>query len=392
MFFNLSHQPETNFSHFYKLGNLHLSTDAGWHETCIGSYQIVYKGYADTDAMPRLLKQIAVQTEPVFLGNFCAIVYDLSSCTIRIQTDRYRSFPMYFKDQYSVNNLTQLEHTAWTDSLLEIDCDLVVTERKFDVIGKISSDVLTQDQVIDQINQILDSKTKSFLAHNQLPIHTHLSGGVDSLLVYSYLQKFDQTHKVIDYAHIDYDEFWLKNSGTLQQYWGYRQIHHWRTPCILTSGAPGDEFMLRSPATGDLFVQFHGESVEQLLDTKEWGSCLHSTYFRLPKNYKIFQDQLIDSTWNTPEKLMYNLCNIVVNDWQHWHLGNTLTWTPLRDLEIFKLMLRLPVESAIGQLMNSNISLRLIEQNYPGLTSVISTQKNTGSEMSNLCNFLREHC
>ena len=82
------------------------------------------------------------------------------------------------------------------------------------------------------------------------------------------------------------------------------------------------------------------------------------------------------------------LCNIVVNDWQHWHLGNTQTWTPLRDLEIFKLFLRLPALEAVPQIMNSHISLELIRRNRPELTQLISDQKNTGNIMRNLSNFL----
>ena len=84
--------------------------------------------------------------------------------------------------------------------------------------------------------------------------------------------------------------------------------------------------------------------------------------------------------------MMWNLCNILVNDWQHWHLGNTLTWTPLRDIEIIKLFLRLPVDDALGQILNSDISCRLIEQNEAGLTRVISDQKNSGNSMKNLVN------
>ena len=78
------------------------------------------------------------------------------------------------------------------------------------------------------------------------------------------------------------------------------------------------------------------------------------------------------------------LCNIVANDWQHWHLGNTLTWTPLRDLEIFKILLRLPLSHAINQIMNSEFSQFLIERNTPGATRFLSDQKNTGSALKNL--------
>ena len=81
------------------------------------------------------------------------------------------------------------------------------------------------------------------------------------------------------------------------------------------------------------------------------------------------------------------MCNIIVNDWQHWHIGNTLTWTPLRDLRIFKILLRLPINDAIDQIMNSRFSLLLIENNQPGLSKLVSDQKNTGNSMKNLADF-----
>jgi hypothetical protein len=192
---------------------------------------------------------------------------------------------------------------------------------------------------------------------------------------------------MIKSAHVDYDEFWLKNSGTLKNFWGYSQIHHWNDPCVLTSGAPGDEFMLRSPVTIDLFLKLQDRDMIALLNQHRWQGCLHHTYFNLPKHRTIFANDTPMPDWDR-KQMLWNLCNILANDWQHWHLGNTLTWTPLRDLEITKLLLRLPVDLALGQIMNSDISCQLIEQNKPGLTSVISDQKNSGNVMKNLVDFL----
>jgi hypothetical protein len=60
----------------------------------------------------------------------------------------------------------------------------------------------------------------------------------------------------------------------------------------------------------------------------------------------------------------------------------------LRDLDIIKLLLRLPPEQALGQIMNSNISKQLIERNQAGLTRVISDQKNSGNSLKNLVDLL----
>jgi hypothetical protein len=387
MFFSISKSPKNNFDTYYNVGGFHIYVDQGWKLSTVGDFTVFYKGYADIGSLEILLPTIVHQQEPKLLGNFCAIVYDRNSETLKIKTDLYRSFPIYV-GELEITNLEPQSYTVWSDSLVTVNEDLSIAEDKFDLIKDIDLSELTEDQVVDCIDQILNRRTIEFLKHNKLPIRAHLSGGVDSLLVYSYLQKHTNQFELVKCQHIDYDYFWLMNSGTIKQhYWGYSQIHHWNEPCVLTSGAPGDECMLRSPTTSDLWLKFHGIRVTELLELAEWQNCLHYSYFKLPKNYKIFQEQTIDPQLDR-DSLAWNLCNIIANDWQHWHLGNTLTWTPLRDLEIFKLLLRLPLSSQLGQIMDSVISYRLIEKNEPRLTKLISDQKNTDNQMSNLAKFI----
>jgi hypothetical protein len=206
-----------------------------------------------------------------------------------------------------------------------------------------------------------------------------LTGGVDSLLVYSYLVRIGAPVEVIDYLHIDYDHFWKSNSHHLKKFWGYSQIHHWNEPTVLASGAPGDEFMLRSPTTASMYLQFHQLNIPDLLQDNP--TCLHYSYFNQTKNLDAIQRSY---TATRPEQMIWDVCNMLVNDWQHWHIGNTLTWTVLRDIEVLKLLLRVPVESAIGQILNSDISNKLTERNLPGSTVWISDQKNTGAMRKNL--------
>lgn len=382
MFFNIGHTHLENYPCHWQLGRFSVSTDQGWTHTTLGTAEILYKGYADADSLDRLLEQILFQTEPKLTGNFCAFV--AINDTLQICTDRYRGFPIYVGN--GVNNLVPTNHTAWTDSLITLHVDLTVTENKFDVIGKIETTPLTVDEVLHKVADIIDKKTAAFVKHNQLPVRAFLSGGVDSMLVYSFLCKHSNKFELVDYSHVDYDYFWLKNSGSIEKYWGYTQIHHWKNPCVLTSGAPGDEFMLRSPTTADLFLKHHNISIIDLLADPVWANCLHRDYFSREKHIDIFNSQ--HEQQQSLEQLHWALCNIVVNDWQHWHLGNTLTWTPLRDLEIFKLMLRLPIDAIIGQVMNSDFSVRLIEKNCPGLRNALSDQKNTGNTLANLVNVI----
>lgn len=388
MFFSITHQPKNNFSKSYRLGCFDIHTDEGWHTSSVDDLQVLYKGYADKDTLETLLPVIVQQQEPHLCGNFCAIVFDPKTNTLQIKTDRYRSFPIYITDNEEITNLELQTRTAWSDSLITINQHLSASEEKFNLVGDINLDPITLDQAIDQIDAILSDRVQSFIKHNTQPVKAFLSGGVDSLLVYSYLQRFTDNYEMVKCQHVDYDRFWLMNSGTIQQrFWGYSQIHHWTDPCILTSGAPGDEYMLRSPTTSDMLLKFNKIYVVDLLTLPEWQGCLHQAYFRKNQNYKIFKEQRIDPGWDR-EMLLWNMCNIIANDWQHWHLGNTLTWTPLRDLEIFKILLRLPLDVQLTQIMNSDISRELIERNSPGLTRLISDQKNVGNALSNLTDFL----
>ena len=388
MFFSITPTPKDNFSQCHRIESFDIYTDEGWYLDQVDRFSVLYKGYADIGTMKTMLPTIVRQQEPELRGNFCAMVFDPETNTIQIKTDRYRSFPIYITDNEEITNLLPQSWTAWSDSLITIDQHLRVTEEKFNLVGPINLDLITLDQAVDQIDSILSERVQGFLQHNTLPIKAFLSGGVDSLLVYSYLQRFTDNYELVKCQHVDYDRFWLMNSGTLKErFWGYSQIHHWTEPCILTSGAPGDEYMLRSPTTCDLLLKFNNIRMVELLNLPSWRGCLHQEYFRMPKNYKIFEQQKLNPDWDK-EMMWWNLCNTIANDWQHWHLGNTLTWTPLRDLEIFKILLRLPLDIQLTQIMNSDISKVLIERNSPGLSRLISDQKNAGNALRNLTDFL----
>jgi len=145
---------------------------------------------------------------------------------------------------------------------------------------------------------------------------------------------------------------------------------------------------LRSPVTTNQYLLNHDTSMSEQL--KLHPDCLHRDYFNLQKHKSVFEQQ--QKEFVPSKDLVWDLCNTVANDWQHWHIGNTLTWTPLRDLELFKMCLALPYDQAIGQIVNSAVSRELIERNVPGLTQVISDQKNTGNFMRNLRVLLNQQC
>ena len=353
----------------------------GWEITHRLGVKILYKGYADSAALYTLLEDIICQRTPELLGNFCVIAQVDGS--LQIQTDLYRSFPIYIGD-HEINNLVRTDHVAWSDSLITVDRDFGVIEDKFNVIGDIDTTELSLDQALDQVHDILTIKTIKFLSHTQLPLKVFLSGGVDTMLVYSYLVAAGAAFELLDYDHLEHDYFWRNNSHLLTENWGYQQTHHWKTPCILASGTPGDEFMLRNPVSADFYLRHSGITLSQLIHPEH----MQHDYIKLEKNQQKLNNQ--PPLLPTQHNLHQYLCNIITNDWQHWHLGNTLHWTPLRDLNIFKIIMRLPLKDAVEQIVDNKFSRLLIERNLPGGSRLLSKQKNTGPVLKNLNGLFNE--
>lgn len=378
MFFSIAQGKKSNFPINLNLHDFWLNLDQGWTVETRPNCTVVYKGYTDDFVLGQNLDLILAQTDPKYLGNFC--VFEITTDVVKIKTDLLRSFPIWVVPGQEITNLEPKPYTCWTDSVVTVTADLHINETKFDAIGSTQPiKNLSVAQAIDQITEILDRKTQAWLAQHPEPIKVYLSGGVDTTLVYSFLKKHGANCDIVAGETLEYDYFWLKNSGTIKKFWGYRQIHHWRDSAWLTSGTPGDEFMLRSPTTTDLWLRYHGINIVDLLRDRRWHWCLHRNYFLMPKHQEIF-----DSPKELSTNSIYHICNILINDWQHWHLGRTLTWTPLRDLGIVKIFLSLPVADTLGQIMNSDISVAIIERNVPGLSSIISDSKNTGNELANL--------
>jgi hypothetical protein len=58
----------------------------------------------------------------------------------------------------------------------------------------------------------------------------------------------------------------------------------------------------------------------------------------------------------------------------------------LRDLRIFKLIARLPLENLKQQIMNSVIQRSLITKNNPKILDYLSNKKNSANYLENLTN------
>jgi hypothetical protein len=384
MFFHISKTQQNNFPNHHQTKHFVISLDDGWSQIVDqNNNNIWYKGYLDDDLLDHRVVEISNEEIPSFNGNFCIIkVFDQG---ISIRSSRLRSFPIWYNSTVGLTNLQNIGEVFWADSVVMLKNNMEILHAKFDVIGDINPNLLDIDSVTDQVDRLLDSKIKKFLSIHTNPIKIFLSGGIDTTFVFSYIQKHTSNYEIIAESHVEYDYFYLKNHGYLKQLWGYNQIHHWRQPAILSSGAPGDEFSCRNPITVDFLLKYHGTSfVETMEDSRFKNNSLNYNFFK--KNY--LEKLLVTPTYENLTQAIYKGCDYNVNDWQHWHLGRTLTYTPLRDIEMFKLYARLEVDALKEQLMNSVIQIKLIGKNNPKLLNTLSTQKNELNYMQNLTEFL----
>jgi hypothetical protein len=385
MFFNIGPTTLSNFPVHYQHNNLVINLDSGWKQTTDQHNNLLlYKGYIDNGTLDDYVIEISCQEEPLYNGNFCVLkMFDQG---VTVKTDRLRSFPLWYSVTDGITNLTPLDQTVWTDSFVVLADNLVLIESKFDAIGSVEESYLTLDQVVEQVDTILYNKIKQFAKHNSEPINVFLSGGIDTMLLYSYVKRLNIPHNLIACAHTDYDYFYLKNHDTLSQFWGYRQFHYWDQDCILLSGAPGDEFTVRSPATANMMMRFHGTSIPELMQQSEHRTALHYLYFNKPDYMKMWNNQT--ETYNSLSDAIRACLNFNINDWQHWHLGRTISYTPLRDLDIFKTIARLGKHDLIDQVMDSIVQKTLLKNNAPELLLGLSAQKNSKNSMENLTGIL----
>lgn len=384
MFFWIGKQTRPMMSQQINYFHWSVDTDEGWQVDRTWDRILMFKGYTEQGQLPLRVREIADAPWASIKGNFC--ILDIQEQGIRVIHNECRSFPLWYDHAQGLTNLEPLTHSVWADSSAYIDQDLVLTEVKHDIIGELPHSLTLSSVVIDTIDKILKSKFLDFFSHNQLPVRIFLSGGIDTTLMWSYLKSLNIEHEVVLAEHLEFDRFWLRNHHRLtEKNWAYKQIHHWREPTVLVSGCPGDEFTLRNPGMANMLSLCHdGRMLHELTEPND----LHYSYFSSKANRKLFIDQKLDpevvKLTSNPELLERHLLDRAANDHQHWHLGNTLTFTPMRDLDLLKQFLSIPWHIQQGQIFNSGISRALIGRNYPEALDILSTQKNHENYLENL--------
>jgi hypothetical protein len=325
---------------------------------------VIHKGlYIDLDVGWKISDKKLVKG---LENNQCTIY--LTDYGIEMDTNPRRTFPLYF-DNNNISNLIEYEnkHISNIDTwYLDKSVKILKTNHSIEFKSLNFSD----QETFDYLYEYLDSKIKNF--ETDLPIKFFPTGGVDIAILISFVLKHKKRFELLTSEHKDMDYFVCHNRALIGNNWAYRDIHHWRDTSILLSGTHGDEMMLRFPPDAYLLGKLNGENI---LDTLRNNSSLYHSHYYLRSKHQKQYDEIDKLNFNETESKNYILSRNAV-DYQHWHLGNTLTWTPFNDLEITNIMLNFSYDFLRSQLLDAEISKKIIERNDPKYLNLISKNKN----------------
>lgn len=360
MFFTIAPTPDTRFPNHHAMGDEWFSHDNGW----VQQGASWYKGY---------------NHDNINHGNFARIT--ATEQGIQIEHDRYRSFPLWWDSESGVlTNLMGSGASLWADDVVTYNTQGITTAKR-DVIGTVDTSELNLATVVDYVCDNLVQKFEALERdYPGIPRKLFVSGGVDTVLLLAVARYTGVKVDVLQHEFFYYDKFANANIEQLrQQHWAYAQIHHWPQPTMLLTGSCGDEFMIRGPYLVALWSAWHGiDLVFQLQQTTGY----HTGYFLKDKNKKVLENfyynqESLRDQYPTKRDLLWQMLNTNLNDHQHWHLGDTLTWTPFKDLELSKQILRLNQEDLMSHIVDATINKEVIKRLCPRALELVSDTKNS---------------
>lgn len=333
------------------------------------------KGYADTTSVTHLAENFDQAQR--YTGNFCLVKFTDSG--IAVTHNKNRGFPLRYSE-HSLTNLFRDRYPIWADEAVNIDQNRNITVEKQTLDTVISPDTLTVEQAVVKITTLLLDSAKTFFAANQPQLKLFLSGGVDTLLIKAIMDRCQYPYQQLTDFHYESDDFVETNHLILNCYWAYKQLHHWAEPSWLATGACGDEYFLRGPNCIALITAWHDIDFFKLLS--QHPEAYHYKHFnRYTELWKDTWQQRnkIKDQYPLQQDLYQQVLNILLNDHQHWHLGNTLTWTPFKNIEIAKILLCCNIDDLIQQFTDAGITKHIINHLNPNLLQGLSKFKNVDS-------------
>lgn len=382
MFFNISNVKDSRFPNNYDYGFVVLNCDNGWNLYKFGNRDVWAKGYANHYNLTELASDVNLTDT----GNYCLI--DIST-TVKLRHNINRGFPLNHKTNSLTNLFNDNEYQPiWLDDLVTIHNPWNLHIEKTYIDTTVPDKILSRDQTVESLKKILIDDIGNFYTNNNYYPLLFCTGGVDTALLYSLFHETNSSFELIVDEYIDdSDYFWRNNKQFLTQYWGYNQIHYWATTqTCLATGSHGDEYMLRGPATIATLTAWHDIEFTKCIRPTDYHYWYFTKYQDIWHNSWRTRKEL-QAKYPTDTLLKQQIINVLLYDHQHWHLGNTLTWTLFKNIELAKTLLQCPIDQLIPQFTDAKITKQMIN---PKLLDSISYYKNLNNQ-ENLVKLMEFH-
>ena len=349
MFFSVTQQPDHRFDHSLSHLGLWINTDAGWTVNT----DSVTKGYS---------------------SNHCRLV--LSDQGVTIEHSEPRSFPLWFEHGFVTNLFPDRGQSAWVSDHLHVNPDGHIVWTPNNIDCRVPAQPLTLTQAQKTICAMLDRAVAEL---GDQPVKLFCSGGLDTYLLYALLTHHGSNFELIADNHWELNSFVVGNQTALSRYWSYNpgQLHHWTVPTWLATGGCGDEYFLRGPAVIAMLTAWHDIDFASVL-------AQHTDQYHY--HHFVKYNNLWHETWQqrhdlrrqypSREQLNSYVMNVLANDHQHWHLGETTTWTPFKNIEIARNLLQCDIQDLMPQFLHGEFTRQIISAYCPQILQFVSTYKN----------------
>ena len=170
------------------------------------------------------------------------------------------------------------------------------------------------------------------------------------------------------------------NQKLLETHQPYKQVHLWKDPTVLITGMCGDEYFMRGPHTSAQCLKYHGYNLLERLKESDY-----MYYFFNRKNCTAGILNGIDAVkqGQSMEEVYTDIFNRNKNDHQHWHIDNTITFTPFKDTSIMEIILRGRAELLLDNARDAAIEKMLIEKRDPKKLKFLEKIKTTHAFKTN---------
>jgi len=343
MFFTISKTPSSLLKESHTVGKWIVSTDKGWQTFRSSAGKHFRKGLGNID---------------------CEIIF--TDDDWQIITSGIRRFPLWRStDGDTVSNIQVTDHiihNPHTVSHRNNQLHIGFKEPPSSLLPRSHITISRQDleeQLCD--NLVKQAET---LVKQSIPIIAPNSRGVDSALVRS----------ALDYSGIEYSSDKISNALIEKEhlanhycFWGYGQMLDEGRPHIQATGYFGDAYMSRNPTYVSLYLKKWNINLTEQFD-KAGSTYMRNTFDR---QYRANLEQ-----FEYPANPDATLIDMLINDFQVWHIDECLTWTPFVDIEFMRLCLSMDPDTVIDQCVNAGLSKSLIKRLSPARLEEVQQNHN----------------